>query len=317
MNTVKEKFSTTTIEIPELMTLVSDDLFHPDLDLSPQAAYFTAKLRQFDKHVVMTDLHGEHKVFERTVNEYVDDPDVGFVINGDILDRKGETPDIDKGVFRTLELIKNLGNRAVLTIANHEWYSLGAMLSQDAGVRSAMTDAWLGIYGGHGTEINTLCSYDIKSRDIYTPDDLKDALEQVGHLAVLTAAVPYYETDQFIATHAGIQPSTSWEEQREYLDQVAEDMSQGVFYDQPPQWFSFEHATSTKPIKATNKTVVSGHAHYLMPPDPSSKRKQQLSAKRSVNNGKRIRLASQLNQPAQDSLFVWQDWDSQIVEIPQ
>ena len=36
---------------------------------------------------------------------------------------------------------------------------------------------------------------------------------------------------------------------------------------------------------------------------------------RKILEGQRIRLASQLNRPKNDDLYIWQDWDQEIVTI--
>lgn len=134
-------------------------------------------------------------------------------------------------------------------------------------------------------------------------------------MTILASAIPYYETDSFIATHAGIKPTIPWEVQRHQLHGIAGDMSAGNFDNRPPQWFSMKLATSTQPIRHTDKTVISGHAHILRPKEkPSSSR---YSSERSLHRGKRIRLASPINPPTKAPVHIWQDWDEEIIMFPQ
>jgi len=201
-----------------------------------------------------------------------------------------------------------------MTIANHEWTVLAAMYAS-GGYRSAATDLWLGLQSGRSSyETNTISAYNINERSQQTADLFKQALQDADHLRVLTGVTPYFETEKFIAVHAGIKPQVDWDAQKDYLAQTAHDMSKGVFYDNPEQWFSMPLATDITPIKSTDKVVVSGHAHYLV-----STRRQNVhtpaSSERSLHGGKRIRLASQLNAPRSDDAFIWQDWDGEIVRI--
>lgn len=270
-----------------------------------------------DRHVVIPDLHGEHKVAHEIIDRYIDREDVSFVFLGDVVDRKGVQNDTEKGVYRTIECIKQLGDRAILTMANHEWTLLAALCAKESSQREMAQRILFGPDVIRQQEQNVLSAYDIETP--FSPASkaqwLRTALQRFGHLAVLQSATPYYETTDFIAVHAGINPSTSWEAQREYLEDVAENMSDGLYYERPPQWFSMPLATSTQPIDtATEKIVVSGHAHKLVPKNRRNAH-GKYSEERSLHKGKRIRLASSLNRPGREPAYIWQDWDRRIVEI--
>ncbi len=269
-----------------------------------------------DRHVVIPDLHGEHVIAEQAVDRYIDQEDIGFVFLGDVLDKKGLEQDHDQGVRRTLELIRSLGNRAVLTIANHEIYALAAMFSKHKAAKQAATELWLGNADYLRMERNTVSAYDITERSEETPELFRSALEEHGHLDVLISATPYFETDTFVALHAGVMPHVDWQEQRDTLIDTARDMAHGIYFDTPPQWFSLPLAVDITPIESTDKIVVTGHAHYLSDSRKSFLHKNT-NSERSINGGKRIRLASMLNNPQNENLFVWQDWDGEIIEIPR
>lgn len=281
----------------------------------PQSNYLPRE-QSADRHVVIPDIHGEHKVLQRIIDSYENEADIDFVFLGDILDRKGKPGgDPERGVFKSLDLIKELGNRAILTMANHEWFFHASSFADDPIFRQSVTKEWLGNHANSAMEQNVLSSYglDPNIRTDTTSKQLRRRMVKAAHLGILTNASPFYETDSFIATHAGIMPGVPWDMQKNYLLEVAKEMDEGLFYDRPPQWFSMKLATSTEPITHTHKTVVSGHAHVL---GQSSKRYPDQSKDRVLHNGKRIRLASTLNAPTNAAAYVWQDWDKRIVEVP-
>lgn len=280
-------------------------------------AVFEVLQQTQDKHVVIPDLHGEHEMAERVIDAYIDFPDVNFVFLGDVLDRRGIATDSEKGVFRTLEHIRKLGERAVMVIANHEWYPLAAMFSREGVYKETAIETWLGLESRRSPEFNTLLSYDLDKTDDNVTEQFKSALMKAGHLAVLTQAMPYFETDTFIAVHAGVDPFIDWATQKDDLRDIARDMAHGVFYDNPEQWFSMDLAVDTRPILGTTKTVVSGHAHHLQNNLKDNRLSFKTSRHRSLYGGKRVRLASQLNAPRTQPLYVWQDWDGEIIKFDQ
>jgi hypothetical protein len=272
--------------------------------------------QRHDRHVVIPDQHGEHQLTQRIIESYFDQEDIGFVFLGDVIDKSGVSSDPEQSVFKELELIRLLGSRAILTVANHEWYPLAAMYEKDPARKEAHTSMWLGLGRSvsQSVSIITLENYEITERDETTPQKFLEVLTQHGHDRVLTRATPFFETDTFIATHAGIERDMAWDEQRKFLIQTAEDMARGIFNVHPTQWFSMELAVDARPVTSTDKVVVSGHAHGL---DPKAKTIQQqhvqYSPERALYNGKRIRIASKLNAPGNEDGFIWQDWDGSIV----
>lgn len=265
--------------------------------------------QSFERHVVVPDLHGEDEILQKTIDIYFDAEDVCFVFLGDLIDKRIPKKN-DKGIKNTLELVKNLGNRAVLTIANHEWSALGAMYDKSPVRRQAHEWGDINFYGT-GT---TIASYDIEIESKEPFNDFKKVFEELGHSALLLSATPYFETDKFIATHAGVVHGWDWEEQKSYMEMVAREMASGIYELQPANWFSTELACDTKPVACTDKVVVSGHAHYLTSNLKDYRHRINTSEDRVVNDGKRVRLASQLGG-GKDPLYIWQDWDEKVIEI--
>ena len=277
--------------------------------------YFTIPQR-FEKHIVIPDLHGESKLLEKVIDKY-DNDSIGFVFLGDVVDQKGYL-DSENNVSRLLDLMKELGNKAIMTMANHEFVLLGALFAKDPYVNHMYTSYW------HMIENNTVRAYGLPfDKSESTKENLKGALRRAGHLAVLHAITMYYETDDFIATHAGVIPDVPWEIQKEELENLAQELSNDRFPDysqneaMPKQIFSLRNATAAKPVIATDKIVLSGHAHFLPPTSKEYSGGMRVTkSERSLNGGKRIRLASQLNRTSNDDLFIWHDWDQKIEKIP-
>lgn len=269
---------------------------------------FTTVNQSFEKHVVIPDLHGEVEVLQKTIDIYFDAEDICFVFLGDLIDKRKAKKD-DSGVCQTLELVKGLGSRAVITMANHEWSALGALYDVDPIRKEAHVWGDLNFY--YAT--STLNSYGVNLEANKPYDEFKKIFEELGHSALLKSATPYFETEKFIAVHAGIESGWDWDAQKEYMEMACGDMAKGIYELQPSMWFSTELACDVRPIHSTEKIVVSGHAHYLTSSLKNYSYPIKVCKDRVVNNGKRVRLASQLNdcQP----LYVWQDWDESIVEI--
>lgn len=270
---------------------------------------FSVATQQFDRHVVIPDIHGEDEILQKVIDIYFDAEDICFVFLGDLIDKRNSKKE-DKSIFKTLEIVKNLGRRALVTIANHEWSALGALYDNDPIRRDAHEWGDISFYGTS----TTLSSYGVDPESPGAFVDFKKIFEYYGHDLLLKSTTPYYETDKFIATHAGVVNNWDWQEQKNYLEMVASEMSNGIYELQPANWFSTELACDTRQINSTEKIVVSGHAHYLTSNLRNYKQRIKTTADRVVNDGKRVRLASQLGS-GKDPLYIWQDWDEQVIEI--
>lgn len=280
--------------------------------------YYAKQEQQHDKHIVIPDLHGESKLLDQVIDKYHDDQ-TRFVFLGDIIDQKGFADD-DNNTKNIFESIKELGNLAVMTMANHEFVMQGGLFAKNQQIKEHYSTYWNMI------SQNTFEAYDLKPaiRDDHEAMGLlKLAMAELGHTAVLRSTVMYYETNKFIATHAGLEPKTDWLEQRDQLDKLAGELrvdnfpDYGGARDLPTQIFGIENAMGAEKIEGTNKISLSGHAHYLA---PDSKRFQSLnipiSPERILHNGTKIRLASQVNYPSRQDLYIWKDWDEKIDVIP-
>lgn len=278
---------------------------------------FTPREQFSEKHVVIPDIHGEYKVAEKVIDHYYDDADVGFVFLGDLVDRKGIEVDHDRGVYKTLELVRRLGDRAVVTMAHHEWILLNAMMNATDYLQDYAGQTWLGLASQHGYESNVLIAYGLDPairHACQTPKKLRKRLARAGHLEVLLNMVPYYETQTFIATHAGMQHRVSLEQQKQALEDLAKLMAIGVFFELPPQWSSHMLATDPSPVMSTDKAIISGHSHSLQ---TTARRPRNRVSDRSLHGGQRIRLASTLNAPWSEPLHIYEDWTKTIVLFDQ
>ncbi|NBW29283.1 hypothetical protein EBR37_02800 [bacterium] len=277
--------------------------------------------QKFERHVVIPDLHGENMLLERVIEKYQRE-DTGFVFLGDLIDRKGDISETNS-VPKLLDTIIGLGNRAIITLANHELILLGALNADDP-IRAYAYGYYYDMIKAH-----TVSDYDIRDDKFgWNKDELKQKMTELGHLALLMGATPYYETETFIATHAGINHKKPWEIQKERLDNLAIQLEKGDYPDPYPKngiqieaelepIFSMKNATDTSEIISTDKIIVSGHAHTLHGSKVMGLEVGRNPLKyRKILNGQRIRLASQLNRPKNDDLFIWQDWDQEIVVIP-
>lgn len=295
----------------------------PKLSLYKPAA--STVNQQHDRHVVIPDLHGEAKTLDQVISTYYDYAGVGFVFLGDVVDKSNAEPG-DKGVKDALDIIWQLQlyGRGILLQANHEWVLKASMLGEDEFTRrQTAAGMWLGTNLNSLAkpfiqyEAGTLQAYDIEIRDIdKTPKILKQKMDKLGHLAVLTSALPYYETDEWIATHAGLHSTQDLDEQKAEMIEANDRMARGDYSVDTllPQWNSFDYALKEEiSSKCTDKIVISGHAHVVGPVNLSGGLDID---RRKTNAGKRLRLATRLNKRSKKSngskqaepLLVWEDW---------
>lgn len=247
----------------------------------------------FDKYVVIPDIHGYDELLSQVIDRYIDDDDICFISLGDIVDsRLSHT-----GVRRCFELFHELDDRAVVTKGNHEWALLGAMVCEDESLRPTWIDWW----GGY--ENNTLRSYGVlPTKDETAADKLTDAMKQADHYDLFRQAPLYVETGEFIVVHAGLSRSYSWETQRAMLDEIHHASLLGLMVpdEMPTQISSFVYAEDERASNATNKTLITGHDH------------QQKTPEKSVTaDGKRVRLATPVHVFS-SPLFVWESWSGNV-----
>lgn len=160
-------------------------------------------------------------------------------------------------------------------------------------------------------ERGTLSSYGVDPRlpNEAAADALRNAMDSAGHLALLNSAELYFETDEYIVVHAGLS-TTPWMVQRKELDTYRQMVANRDYSAAPEQVFdtsdahnkTHKHSTQAEAFDATDKIVITGHAHSHLN-----------ESERVTADGKRVRLASKLaiGMP----LYVWQSWDGKVVAI--
>ena len=243
--------------------------------------------------VVTSDLHGQDRLLEKVIDMY---PGVRIISNGDELD--GDNP------RALLEVGSEYG--ILRTVGNHEGVTRAVMLERDSEIKQLYQERWRHRKPNFlQYEYGTLKSYgvDVKLKNDEAAERLKDKMFELGHIALLKEAKLYYETDDYIVVHAGL-TNAPWEDQKALLDAASVRMALNDYSSIPVQIMDSDYDLSNgHALGATDKIVISGHSHFLQEPE------------RSIDNGKRIRLASKLaiGQP----LYLWQSWDNQVVEVRQ
>ncbi|MDO8336271.1 MAG: hypothetical protein Q7T74_05845 [Candidatus Saccharibacteria bacterium] len=229
------------------------------------------------KFVIVPDIHGRSDLFGMVADEYTD---AQIVAIGDTI---GRGPD-SAGV---LDIAQKTGT--ILTWGNWELYMMAGLVLHDLDTRRDIQHV---VKPFEYDELQKFAvSYDI---DTSLPrqkmiESLTAAMQERGHLNMLARAAMYFETDDFIAIHAGL-TDEPLVKQKEQLAKV-----KGTF-DEPAQIVDdgqFSLATRAEAFTATDKIVITGHAHSIL-------------GNRVTAGGKRVRLASKVNdgQP----LYVWQSW---------
>ncbi len=246
-----------------------------------------------DRFVVMPDLHGRVDKLELAVSKY-QSQDVHFVQLGDFIDGGMESKE-------TLQLLKDIG--ATTLLGNHEYTLLAAIDETQDQAKEAWQDVWKSdskLFLPY--ERNLLKSYGIVPRQPTknAAEELTEAMQGLGHLEFLKNCRLFFEQPDFIAIHAGLTEENWQTIQRPYLEAVEQEIKHNQDYsEEPVQIFDkkWQLSTQISASPATNKIVISGHAHNLKSQD-------------NVKNPKRVKIASRLDKGF--PLFVWQSWDEQV-----
>jgi hypothetical protein len=249
-----------------------------------------------ENFVVVSDVHGQRDLLLRVIDYY--GLPLGYRFNGDLIDRGPDS----KG---TLEVVKELGDIATVIDGNHEVSLKAALTDADDSRRSGWQDVWLGlppIYRPH--EIRLLESYGLErqSENELTAQLLKQEMARLGHLALLEQAIPYYEDDEYLIVHAGLDHQQSWKKQRSELDEYAAFTQSKQYLNQPDPIFEMAYSNRWEIPWDLNKTLITGHSHR----ERSSE--ERLYSKH--NKLKRVQLASNLTAGA--PLFVFESWSKNI-----
>ncbi len=236
------------------------------------------------RYTVVPDSHGQYELVSRMIEAHWDITDK-FLFLGDVLNGPDSA--------RLVQLIRQLGDKAITIVGNHEWVGRNAMtLSMDPMVEIWQTEVW------PGYEEDTLQSYGIHPTKnwIRNARVLREKMTETGDLEWLHSLPPYFETSEFIAVHAGPELDYPWADQAAALDLLLP--SDARLHDEPAPIFSGRNGRiQNVPILVDSRTFVTGHLHLTLPPE-------QRIAERKIG------LASPLDRGA--PLYVWQSDQNRI-----
>lgn len=236
------------------------------------------------RYTLVPDSHGQHALIGRMVDAHLSYTDV-FVFLGDVLNGPDSA--------RLIHLIRELGDRAITIVGNHEWVGRNALTdSDDTMVSVWQTEVW------PGYEEDTLQSYGIHptANWVRNAEALREKMVETGDLAWLHSLPPYFATDEFIALHAGPEHGHPWAVQAEALDQLIG--YDARLHDEPSPIFSGRLGRiAAVPESVDSRTFVTGHLHLTLPPE------QRIAPRK-------IGLASPLDRGA--PLHVWQSDQNRI-----
>lgn len=250
-----------------------------------------------ERIVVVTDLHGRPDKFRSVLSWY--DEGQRIIVNGDSLDKGPDSKGL-LDLFMKTNVTINLGNHCMTPLA--------AMTDIDPDRRDVWQKSWLGGGVAYRSHVDSmLSSYGIKRypKNNDTALALHDAMHAVGHLALLQNANLYTETEDMVTVHAGLDPTKTWEKQREELDENMVLFDKGIFLTEPPQLYAYSHSVDASLPIGTNKTLVTGHAHINR---HTAERSMRLDKSRNIG---RVMLASDLERG--DPLFAYESWSGQII----
>lgn len=147
--------------------------------------------------LVISDIHGELELFGELLQKAQYDPENDqLILLGDYVDRGPDS----RGVLNRVMELKERG--AIVLTGNHD-----AMMLAAAAEEPVARERW-----ARNGAIPTLQSYDssIQSMEIPATADFRKHIDFIGELDY------YYETDEYIFVHAGVQPGTPVQETDPY-----------------------------------------------------------------------------------------------------
>lgn len=238
--------------------------------------------------LVIPDVHGELEHTKRAVG-LAEQLDAAPVFLGDTINRGPNSKEV-------IELVKTLGDSAIAIVGNHEWYCRTALYDPDYAVSTAVRDnLWAG-----DMQNNMLKSYDLPQSGDNETDAfyLRQAMEDEGHWDFIDKLPSFFETDEFVAVHAGPKTDEPWESQRADIEKKSEQESR--LFSEPQQVLDPAHKLSgvtDVPREVDERIFITGHRHLALPPE-------QRTAER------RVCLASILN--ATSPLYAWESRTGKI-----
>lgn len=234
-------------------------------------------LEQID-YIVIPDTHGQYDKVAPVVEIFEPTTDM-FVFLGDVVDGPNSA--------RLIGLIRQLGDKALTVVGNHEWALRNALTDIED---KSVLEMWRKqVWPGY--EDRLLDSYGITRGldwDI-NANRLREVMEENGDLQWLDSLPPYFETPSFIAVHAGPRLDTSWSRQANNLQRAA--LIYRRLGEEPEQIFSGELGTvQAVSTSIDERTFITGHTHLSLPAESRRARG-------------RICLASSLEEA--EPLFIW------------
>lgn len=203
------------------------------------------------KTVIITDVHGYSDKLGAAVNHYGEN--VRYIMGGDFINKGPDS----KGVMDILS-----GLDTVLLAGNHEWILLASLDEVDGERRHNWSkEVWLDTLRETRAENRFLESYGIgEYGEVPEIQEItREKLQELGHYAMLRGIRLYYEDDEMIVVHAGLQPETSWAVQRGRLDEAARLKEAHHYSYDIPQVFSHKLSRVVERPGGVDKALITGH----------------------------------------------------------
>jgi hypothetical protein len=199
-------------------------------------------------YLVLPDTHGEYEKVCRIVDLYENSVDK-FLFLGDVIDGTNTKP--------LIGLIRDLGAKAITIAGNHEWVLRNALQEEPEELVGYWRDQLWSRY-----ERDMLVNYQIQPSKVWehNAEAIRLAMIECGHLEWLNTLPSYYETNSFVAIHAGPVRDIPWELQKKELDSL--DGTNGRLQSEPCQLFSHALASvEDMPAEVDGRLFISGHSH--------------------------------------------------------
>lgn len=201
--------------------------------------------------IVVPDTHGQLSMLEKMIGQFerekiLDDHRLIFL--GDYIDRGPDS----KGLIAMVLDLSHQGH--IFLCGNHEYTLVKALDNDQAWIKRWDTKYESGICQSYG--LNT------RGMNAVEKAAALRAVIPSSHLNFLRELPWYYETDQEVFVHAGLERNESWPSQRKYLaerwNEYWENHPRG-----PSQLFSRELAMSDS--NPTEKRLITGHVALFNP----------------------------------------------------
>ena len=246
-----------------------------------------------ERTLVISDIHGHYDYLRAVDKKYGDSVDQ-YIFNGDLI-AGGPQP------AEVMHYVRQLGDQALVLYGNNELKYMMAIDGNNGSEKIALRRQCTRLFS-RAALAGFCASYHVQSSSQRVSlQHIEVAMKERGDWDVLEQAKMYYEAPDYITIHAGL-TNESWSLQQKHLAKAQADITQKnyVFPIQIMDDAKKSLSTSQRPFSATQKTVITGHAHNIQG-DPVTA------------HGKRVRLATRLQDGA--PLRVWESWNQRIQEI--